>query len=312
MNDISVKVAEMYNKYPFPLKGNYNNFFEACLYPFIKELNTKSPIRRLLDAGCGTGNVAIDLAKRFPDIDVLGIDFTDRSLEIAKKNAAKLKLKNIRFEKSDLMQHDQALGEYDFAVCSGVIHHLAEPLRGLINLNSYLHKGSYAFVWIYLLAGKKDVLELRESLNILGIEGLSWEEKINLASKISGVFDKKTFIKRIINVLKRIDKHGLKGFRRFLTGYFFSEKIPNDILLADQILHPKDKFYRFSEAIEEFEKAGFKFIKILEGMPNSIKECFGNEEITTFTKKSLSQIDIYRLIELKEKPPGVGCLIQKT
>lgn len=312
INNQSLKVMEMYNKYPFPSEGNYDNFVKAHFLPAINQIKQKHEIKRILDAGCGTGNLAIDISRYLPEVEVVAVDFSEEPLRLARSKAESLNFKNIEFKKSDLMEYDPELGIFDFVFCGGVIHHLTDPTKGLTNLNRYLRLDHYAYIWFYILLGKRKTLEIREALDVLGIKDLPWEKRLELTARASLLFEKKGLLKKIIHFLQRIEKYGFKGLGRYIYSYFFSKRIPESIALADQILHPQDKFYRFGEAVNEFQKAGFNFVKIIEGMSNSLVESFGSDEICKLTTKDLSQKDIYTLIELNEKPPGIGCLVQKT
>src|SRR6185369_15735238 len=98
----------------FPSRGNSDNFFERFVLPAITQLKRDYPIRRLLEAGCGTGNITADIAAHLPEVEVMAIDLTDESLGLAKKRAAARGLKNVAFQKSNLLQHDPELGVFDF------------------------------------------------------------------------------------------------------------------------------------------------------------------------------------------------------
>ncbi len=41
---------------------------------------------KVLDLGTGTGLLAIELAKKIPDVEVIGLDLSDVALEVARKN----------------------------------------------------------------------------------------------------------------------------------------------------------------------------------------------------------------------------------
>src|SRR4051812_4734790 len=51
---------------------------------------TLPPQPRILDAGCGTGEVASRLADLFPDARVLGVDIIDAHLDLARSRYARL------------------------------------------------------------------------------------------------------------------------------------------------------------------------------------------------------------------------------
>ncbi|MBT9150774.1 MAG: putative methyltransferase YcgJ [candidate division WS2 bacterium] len=305
MNSIDVKtreVIDMYNRFPFPLKGNYGNYFSKYVLPSISAVDCK----RILDAGCGTGNISLAMARLLPEARIVAIDLTSKSLEIATQRAAKEGLKNIEFRRVNLLEFDPTLGIFDFIYCQGVIHSLTDPLSGLRNLNRYLKPSGYAHIWLYSYLGRTRVLEIREALKVLGMTNeWEWEEKLNLANRIDNLFYKGTWLKKFIYALEYLDR---MGFKRLIHLFFKNLRI--EIYLSDQILHPLDKFYRFSEAIELFDAGGFKFIKVLEGMSNTLEESFKDPEVLSIAYR-LPPLERYKIIELYERPRGIGYLLRK-
>jgi ubiquinone/menaquinone biosynthesis C-methylase UbiE len=305
MNSIDEKtreVIDMYNRFPFPLKGNYGNYFFKYVLPSIIEIGG---IKRILDAGCGTGNIALDMARLLPEAKIVAIDLAEKSIEIATQRAAKEDLKNIEFRKANLLEFDPTLGIFDFIYCQGVIHNLTDPLLGLRNLNRYLKPSGYAYIWLYSCLGRTRILEIRQALKVLGINELDWEQRLNLANRIDNLFYRGTWLKKLIYALEYLDR---MGFKRSI--YLFLKKLPTEIYLSDQILHPQDKFYRFSEAIEFFEASGFKFVKVLEGMSNTLEESFKDPRVLSIAYR-LPPLERYKIIELYERPRGIGYLLQK-
>jgi SAM-dependent methyltransferase len=94
--------------------------------------------RRILVAGCGTGIEALALRKRFPDAQIVGVDFSSRS--VAEANALQkrvLRRRPIRFLVGDLTDRHfmNSLGvEFDFISCHGVLSYIPRPAVALRNL----------------------------------------------------------------------------------------------------------------------------------------------------------------------------------
>ncbi len=95
------------------------------------------PPHRVLVAGCGTGREAFALRRRFPNAEIVGIDFSPRSIsaakELQKRNG---EFKNIRFVVGDLSS--SRLGKiagdgFDFVSCHGVLSYISRPKRVLEN-----------------------------------------------------------------------------------------------------------------------------------------------------------------------------------
>ncbi len=61
---------------------------------------------RIVDVGTGSGCIAIALAKKFPDAEIIGLDASRDALDVARGNATLHQIeKNIRFLESDLLQN---------------------------------------------------------------------------------------------------------------------------------------------------------------------------------------------------------------
>jgi 16S rRNA (guanine1207-N2)-methyltransferase len=61
----------------------------------LEHLDKVPPGGNLLDIGCGWGPIALSLASRSPHATVWAIDVNERSLELTKRNAARLGLTNV-------------------------------------------------------------------------------------------------------------------------------------------------------------------------------------------------------------------------
>lgn len=69
---------------------------------------------KILDIGTGTGAISLALAKNLPNSSVLGIDISEKAIELANENKNKLELDNVEFLKSDLFEN--VVGKYDLIV----------------------------------------------------------------------------------------------------------------------------------------------------------------------------------------------------
>ena len=86
------------------------------------------PQARLLDLGCGPGNITARLAQRWPKCSVLGLDAADRMIAVAddRRRAAGLSRERLRYEQALLPIH-QADQPADLIVSNSLLHHLHDP-----------------------------------------------------------------------------------------------------------------------------------------------------------------------------------------
>ena len=72
---------------------------------------------RIVDVGTGSGVIALTLAVKFPEAEILAVDISDDALALAQENAARLKLVDrVRFLKSNLFE--KVDGTFDLVVAN--------------------------------------------------------------------------------------------------------------------------------------------------------------------------------------------------
>jgi release factor glutamine methyltransferase len=70
-----------------------------------KVLELSSGKRELIvDLGTGAGNIAVSLASELPEAEIVATDVSQKALDVAAENAARLNLSSIRFEKGGLFE----------------------------------------------------------------------------------------------------------------------------------------------------------------------------------------------------------------
>jgi magnesium-protoporphyrin O-methyltransferase len=94
----------------------------GCLPPDLRGL-------RVLDAGCGTGTLATDLARM--GASVVAVDISQSLVDMARRRAADLALDGIEFHVGDMLE--PALGDFDFIIAfDSLIHYPAPQLEALL------------------------------------------------------------------------------------------------------------------------------------------------------------------------------------
>jgi len=72
----------------------------------------------VLDVACGTGNVALAIAKFLPTGQVTALDFSSGMLDQARRKAASLDVRNVEFIERDMENLKFSDGLFDVAVCA--------------------------------------------------------------------------------------------------------------------------------------------------------------------------------------------------
>lgn len=103
--------------------------------------------RRILDAGSGRGDYTFYLARRFPNAQVVGVDFDGARVTRGQERARALGLTNVTFRRGDLVteKFDQP---FDLILSIDVLEHIVEQEGAIRNLRDNLVSGGKFFFHI--------------------------------------------------------------------------------------------------------------------------------------------------------------------
>jgi SAM-dependent methyltransferase len=239
-------VAAFYTRHPFP--GIRKTDADGLLLMrrvakcVVAGKGTSPDTRtRLLDAGCGTGNSAVALARAFPSLDVLGFDVCRRSLDLGSDAARAERLENVRFMEGDLLTGVPA-GPWDIILCMGVLHHTAHMGRALANLARELAPDGRMLLWVYGRHGRYHHRLNRDLLALLLEDGLEPARQVELARD----FARDTR-----------DGQPLRELYGFVPGNHDREQVVlGDAWVADQFLHVNEQVVDLPELLDLLDGAG--------------------------------------------------------
>jgi len=123
----------------------------------------------ILIAGCGTGRHAAVTAQLQPHGRVLAVDISRASLAYAMRRCAELGLGNLRFAHADLLELGALEERFDLVECSGVLHHLREPLEGWRVLLSLVRSGGFMKLGLYSETARRHIVAAREVVKGLSV-----------------------------------------------------------------------------------------------------------------------------------------------
>ena len=170
----SKEVKKQYELNPYP-RWRYNSYAKENKLNFLSVINSEiSPNTikpnsvqltnkkiNILIAGCGTGIQIIE-ASRYSNCEITAIDLSNSSISYAKRKVDEYGLKNINFIEMDLLELTSLNKRFDLIECSGVLHHMNEPSKGLSNLFDVLEPEGFLKLGLYSKYAREEILKARK------------------------------------------------------------------------------------------------------------------------------------------------------
>ena len=161
---VSAMVQAQYEENPYPRWVRTQSVFSPATIAGLPA----AP--RILVAGCGTGQHAIQTARRFADSKVLAVDISLASLAYAKRKTLELGIDNIEYRQADILALGALDERFDLIDSSGVLHHLADPFDGWRILASLRKPNGLMRIGLYSEMGRRPVARARE---LIAAEGFT-------------------------------------------------------------------------------------------------------------------------------------------
>jgi SAM-dependent methyltransferase len=249
---VSEEVRDFYNRYPYPRpiehleqyrglwqdrqkrRADYHLFWPARSY---REDHS------ILIAGCGTSQAAKHALRR-PASQVTGIDFSTTSVRCTGELKQRYNLKNLDVYKLPVERVMELGLSFDQIVCTGVLHHMAEPGKGLAALRTVLKPGGAMHLMVYAPYGRAGVYMLQEYCRRLGIQASDHDIR-DLAASLAALPRDHP----LANLL-----HNAPDFR-------------SKAALADALLHPQDRAYSVPQFFDFIRSGGMVFGRWLRQAP---------------------------------------------
>lgn len=147
--------AQFYDRFPYPwqpMKFSYvedPDFETLMLNQDIGDFTHRRipPKASIWVAGCGT-NQAVETALRCPRATVLGSDLSAAALERCERTARSLDVRNLRLALESINEVPYR-DSFDYVICTGVVHHNADPAAPLSKLAAALKPTGVLELMVY-------------------------------------------------------------------------------------------------------------------------------------------------------------------
>lgn len=275
-------IEEFYGAHPYPppvtelptggsaADGRARAFAHHLIWP----ARPPGDIASTLIAGCGTSQAARHAARN-PATRVVGIDVSATSIDHTRQLAERHGLTNLEARQMPIEAVDELGERFDHVVCTGVLHHLADPELGLRHLAAVLAPGGAITLMVYAPYGRAGVYLMQEYCRRLGVNPSEDE------------------ISDLVEVLSEMpDGHPL---RRLLRE---SPDFQDDDALADALLNPRDRSYSVPALLELLESAGLRFGRWVRQAPY-LPDCGAMSETPHAARiADLAVVDQFAAMEL--------------
>ena len=198
---------------------------------------------RVLVAGCGTAQAA-KYAMRLPGATVLGIDVSEAGIDATDRLIERHQLTNVAVRRLPIEEVAELGQTFDLVVCTGVLHHLADPELGLRALREVLDPDGAMQLMVYGRYGRLGVTMIQEYGRRLGIEATPSD------------------IAELVATLRELPTH--HPMSPLLRG---TKDFQDDDALADALLNPRERSYSVPELVTMIEASGLRLGKWLHQAP---------------------------------------------
>jgi SAM-dependent methyltransferase len=286
--NVSEKVAKLYDTYPFPPEPildeappGYNwrwNWLAA--YNFCAGMKPQRKDIRILDAGCGSGVGTEYLVHLNPEAQVVGIDLSAGTLEVARERCKRSGAKRVEFHQLSLFDVEQLPGEFDLINCVGVLHHTDDPIRGIQALAKKLAPGGLFHIFVYGELGRWEIQLMQRAIALLqGDKRGDYKDGVQVGRQIFASLPENN------RILKRDkERWSLENHR--------------DENFADMYVHPQEIDYNIDTLFKLIDASGLEFVGFSNPGFWDLQPLLGKSPELIQRAESLTERQRYRLIEL--------------
>lgn len=241
------EIQEFYNKWCYPnFDGNLNKIINLGArdssdpnthWDLFWPNRKKNDKINVLVAGCGTIQAALIAAKN-KNAHVTGIDISKESLNIQKQHSKNLS--NIELIETSILDYNTS-NLYDLIVCTGVLHHLEDPVKNINHLSKMLTNNGVMSIMLYNEAGRHGVYQIQKLAKILKLE-----------KNLTGA-------KKLANIIENLPKD--HSIQKYLNSASELDHLEN---FMDTFFNPYDRPYSILDVKDLISKSNLEFYSWLE------------------------------------------------
>ncbi|MFX1303632.1 MAG: class I SAM-dependent methyltransferase [Promethearchaeota archaeon] len=130
--------------------------FKLLRRKVISTITKLNPTGTLVDIGCGSGHLIIQIAKRFSNLDLIGVDLSEAIISAAIERAEKNNvIEKIKFEIGNVDKLPFPDDSIDFIVSTFSLHHWSDPILSFKEISRVLRKNGTCLVFDFRRNSRK-------------------------------------------------------------------------------------------------------------------------------------------------------------
>jgi SAM-dependent methyltransferase len=237
-------VSRQYERYRYPppiqdleawLVDNWEWFDPIHAHRVLWPDRDYTPGLDILIAGCGT-NQAAAFAFTNPDARVVAVDVSQSSLDHEQDLKDKYGLTNLDLHLLPIEEVPTLGRSFDLIVCTGVLHHLADPRAGMNAMAGCLRPDGVMGVMLYAKYGRIGVELLQSVFRDLGLD------------------QDDASIERVKETIAMLPAgHPVRSYLGM------ARHLQSDAVLVDTFLHRRERSYTVDDCLDLIDRAGLAF-----------------------------------------------------
>lgn len=290
------KIQQQFNYGPYPRvpldrspRENYEALFAHSMVTAYylrhrKVVHTEGKV--ILDAGCGSGYRVLMLAAANPGAKIIGIDFSEESIKMARQRLDYHGYSNTEFHVLRIEDLPQLGIQFDYINCDEVLYLLPNPSEGLRAMKSVLKPDGLIRTNLHNAYQRQDFFRAQELFKFIGLMDDSPKE-----------FEEEA----VIETMKSLKGH-VKLKTETWSDQWFENKPAEQVkeYLAMNFLFVGDRGYTIPEMFEFLEQADLEFVSMVNWRHWEITDLFQDDALPAFWEMGLATASIADRLHIYE------------
>jgi SAM-dependent methyltransferase len=288
-------LREQYNFEPYPRHGpdetSEDDLNALYIHSFVtpyylrnqRVFNTDNAV--ILDAGCGSGYKALTLSYANPGAKIVGIDISDRSVELARQRFAYQGRENYEFHVLGIEEIGRLGMEFDYINCDETLYLLDSPVAGLQALKSVLKPHGFIRTNLHSLLQRNLFFRAQEVFRMMGLMDDNPEDmEVQIAVEVIEALRPNVGLKAAQALIRQDD----------------SPEVRKELILMNLLLQG-DRGFTSPEMFQMVREGGLEWIDMVNWRRWDLTDLFQNpDDLPAILALSLPEISDEERIRLYE------------